>query len=74
MFENLATHSLALEAEEQRTHSQDFQTSGLENYSKRSLVDRDTDFLGQRRKAQGRKEGPCCSSELILKAPFAGLF
>lgn len=55
MFENLAMYSLALEAKEQRTHSQDFQTSGLENYSKGSPADRDTNFLVRGRKVQGRK-------------------
>lgn len=59
-------YNLALKVDEQKTHSQDF-WPGLENYSKGSPAARDPNFV-QRRNGQGRKAGPCCSSELILKS------
>lgn len=59
-------YNLALEADEQRTHSQDF-WPGLVNYSKGSPAGRDPSFV-RRRKVQGRQAGPCCSSGLILKS------
>lgn len=56
MFESLAMYSLASGAEEQRIHSQNFQTSGLEKYSKGSPIDGDTNFLVQRCKE--RRQAP----------------
>lgn len=64
MFENLAMYSLALEAEAQRTHSQDFQISGLDNSSKGSPVD--TNVLRGHQFSGVVKEGAGKEGRLLL--------
>lgn len=55
MFESLTMYSLALGAEEQRTHCQDFQTCGPENYSKDSSHRQGHQFFGTEKEG-ARKE------------------